>query len=312
MTVLGIDISKWNGNWDAVKSKAAGAMFTFIKASQATYSDPMFLINWKKAKDANLLRGAYHYLDYSKTGRVQADYFANLLDPDRGELPPIVDFEQRNPSITPTAARACLRDFIDQMKSRGYNPIIYTSPSYWNEYGNKDATWAQSPLWLAHYTSSSTPVAPAPWSKWTFWQFTAKGNGGVFGTESYSLDVNKYDGTLEDLMAFSGITKPTAELEQRIDGLEKRISLIEQRLTGQTSSTQTQPPTTSPSPQPVTSSFALCTASALNVRSGPGASYPVIGWLTNGQRVRIVERQNGWVKIENPAGWSGERYLRYM
>jgi uncharacterized protein YgiM (DUF1202 family) len=59
------------------------------------------------------------------------------------------------------------------------------------------------------------------------------------------------------------------------------------------------------------SNTATCTAQALNVRSGPGASYPVIGWLSNGQKVKVLERQNGWARIETPSGWSGERYLRF-
>ena len=68
MTILGIDISKWDGTWDAIKAKQAGATYVFIKASQATSTDPQFLDNWQKAKDAGLLRGAYHYLDYTKPG----------------------------------------------------------------------------------------------------------------------------------------------------------------------------------------------------------------------------------------------------
>ena len=56
MTVLGIDISKWDGNWDAVRTKAAGVEFTFIKASQGLHPDPLFTANWQKAKAAGLLR----------------------------------------------------------------------------------------------------------------------------------------------------------------------------------------------------------------------------------------------------------------
>jgi lysozyme len=305
MTILGVDISKWDGNWDALRSKAAGAEFAFIKASQAAYTDPFYTANWQRAKDAGLLRSAYHYLDYSKPGRDQANYFASLLDPDPGELPPTVDFEQRGPNVSAAIALPCLRDFVAQMKARSYSRlIIYTSASYWKEFGEKNPVWAQFPLWLADYNNKDVAPAPAPWTTWTFWQFTPKGSGEAFGTESFNLDVNRYAGTLENLFAFAGVKPPTAGLEARLTDLEQRLAGLEQRLGTQTV------PTASTSPASA-SSQAVCTAQALNVRSGPGASYPVIGWLSNGQRVKVVERQNGWVRLENPAGWSGERYLRF-
>ncbi len=304
MTVLGVDISKWDGNWDAVKAKAAGAEFAFIKASQAAYTDPTFAANWQRARDAGLLRGAYHYLDYTRPGGEQALYFANLLDPDRGELPPIVDFEQRGPKVTAVIATSSLRDFVTQLGARGYAQIIiYTSSGYWKEFGEKNASWSKYPLWLADFNNTDNPVPPLPWTKWTFWQFTPKGNGEVFGTESFNLDVNRFGGTLDELLAMAG-SKPAAatDMEERIAFLERRIAALELR-TG--SATEATPPASA-------SGYALCTAQALNVRSGPGATYPVIGWLTNGQRVKVMERQAGWARLETPAGWSGERYLRFL
>ena len=72
MTVLGLDISKWDGAWDARKSKSAGAQFVYIKASQAVFADPLFAGNWQKAKEAGILRGAYHFLDYTRPAVDQA------------------------------------------------------------------------------------------------------------------------------------------------------------------------------------------------------------------------------------------------
>ena len=136
MTILGIDVSKWNGNWDARKAKTAGATFVFIKASQATFSDPQFAANWQKAKEAGLLRGAYHYLDYTKSGLEQANYFADLLKADPGELPPVVDYEQTRTDNNPTAALGFLKEFLDRMihltelyaDARIKVPMIYSGP----------------------------------------------------------------------------------------------------------------------------------------------------------------------------------------
>ncbi|CEO14530.1 enterotoxin [[Clostridium] sordellii] len=45
------------------------------------------------------------------------------------------------------------------------------------------------------------------------------------------------------------------------------------------------------------------TADRLNIRSGYGTNYSVIGTLTNGSKVEIVENQNGWYKIKYNGGY---------
>jgi lysozyme len=419
MTILGIDISKWDGNWDATKAKQAGATFAFIKASQATFTDPQFLANWQKAKDAGLLRGAYHYLDYTKPGIDQANYFADLLKNDPGELPPAIDYELRRTDNNPSAALRFLRDCLDQLIKRSElfedatikRPMIYTGPGFWTEYGDltKSDYWIQFPLWNANWITSSTPIIPPPWTMWQFWQFTSKGPGEAFGSECLTMDMNRFNGTLNELMEFAGIRIPVSNLSELFDTLDEKVTNLEgvvtainqtgdvstsdlsgrvDKLEGQISSldgsfttlttalmqriaaaeqkitdlenTPSNPPvpttppsnppvpstppsdppvpttppsdppvaTTSPSDSPVPTTppsdspipdnppsngitYATCITSALNVRSGPGASYPMVAGLRYGQRVKVIKRQNGWAQFENPAGWSSEAYLSF-
>jgi lysozyme len=448
MTILGIDISKWDGNWDAAKAKQAGATFAFIKASQATFTDPLFLTNWQKAKDAGLIRGAYHYLDYTKSGIDQANYFADLLKNDPGELPPVIDYELRRTDNNPSAALGFLRDCLDQIMKRSElfqnanskRPMIYTGPGFWAEYGDltKSDYWIQFPLWNAHWTTSATPIVPPPWSMWQFWQFTSKGPGEAYGSECLTMDMNRFNGTLDELLEFAGIRNPvlnpnelldtlngkitklegmvaainqavdpssgissrvdnlegqvsniggsitslTATLSQRIADVEKRIANLETvpslqpvpvplpaNLPVQTApaSTSTVPvpspsdpavdvmfpssslvpatplinspvdvnpasdpsvPVTTPSDMPVEYIpslepsaptepisgqviYATCTTSALNVRSGPGASFPMVAGLRYGQIVKVINRQNGWAQFDKPSGWSSEVYLSF-
>ena len=411
MTVLGLDISKWNGNWNAAKAKAAGAAFAFIKASQASFTDPKFIDNWKKAKDAGLMRGAYHYLDYTIPAREQADYFCNLLEADPGELPLIVDYEEKRTDNDYGLAKAYLKEFLSQLQARNVKPMIYLSRGFWNTYGDSTAYWKQFPLWLANWTVTDAPPLPAPWEKWVFWQFTADGPGDTFGTESVRVDMNRFYGSLDELKMFSAtyIPKITAEVslssievriatlesilstlepvftdaytkvEERVSalengstagesdislsgydqrivtieqgvgvlgqqnatygnqiaslnqainsisqklasfpapdmnlvtGLENRILEIENKIAGNQSGTQT----TSPGASSSTAAhiYAVCTVRGLNVRSGPGLSYPVITGLTYGQKVKVLERTNGWAHLETPAGWCAEVYLSFQ
>lgn len=189
-------------------AKKAGLTFVFVKASQAIHTDRAFALSWKNSKQAGFLRSAYHYLDYSRTGRDQANYFADLLAGDPGELIPTVDFEQRGENVTAAIAIGCLREFVAVMRERGYGRlIIYTSRSYWQEFGENNARWAQFPLWLADYTGDVGPL-PSPWTEWTFWQFTPKGPGPDYGTESLEVPLDRFNGTFDLLQAFASQTIP--------------------------------------------------------------------------------------------------------
>ena len=51
--------------------------------------------------------------------------------------------------------------------------------------------------------------------------------------------------------------------------------------------------------------------SRLNVRSGPGTEYRVLGTLPPGQSVSLVSEQNGWYQLDTPEGqyWVHSRYV---
>jgi lysozyme len=51
---------------------------------------------------------------------------------------------------------------------------------------------------VAEYTSAPAPSIPKPWDAWTFWQYT--GHGTVPGIAA-SVDQNRFNGTLEQLLA---------------------------------------------------------------------------------------------------------------
>lgn len=61
-TVPGIDVSYWDSGIDWPKVRATGQRYVFIKATEGdSYADPTFDDNWRGAKSAGLLRGAYHF-----------------------------------------------------------------------------------------------------------------------------------------------------------------------------------------------------------------------------------------------------------
>lgn len=211
---MGIDVSRWQDNnstaqrMDFTKSVAKGARFVFIKGSQTNWADEDILFNWKSAKDAGLLRGAYHFLTWDVDPKIQAEYAFSVIKSDIGELPPVCDFEWWG--TVPANAYDILWQYVSEMERLcGRKPIIYTGAFFWQAHGTQATSWQQFPLWCASYTDEKymqdNIVKFTPWDKWTFWQFSASGDGLKYGAESKDLDMNWFAGTYEDLLQFAGL-----------------------------------------------------------------------------------------------------------
>jgi hypothetical protein len=96
-------------------------------------------------------------------------------------------------------AAAGLLTALNQVEATlGIVPTVYTSPGYWSEFGTDAPQFARFSLWIAHYLVAA-PKVPRPWSTWDFWQYTSNGHGPTFGAESLDVDLNWYNGTVDDL-----------------------------------------------------------------------------------------------------------------
>ncbi len=310
--MLGIELSKWNGEWDAARTKSAGAHFAFIQASQATHPDPFFQANWTKARDANLFRGAFHCLSKSESAHEQAEFFIELLSDDQGELPVAVQIEPEEFEASEDLAIEYLQEFIERVKAHGMTTLIASPAETWVDPDGKFMDWTQFPLWVTDCASETTPRVPSPWVEWAFWKFSEKGDGEAFGTESFDVHLNTFHGTLNDLTNLIK-SSPSLHLENRILNLEKRIQDIDHFVS------LLQQPVESLATQNVEKDdaaagsrmFAICNTNSLNVRTGPDLSHPVIDTLHYNQRVQVVDRQEKWVQILRPEGWISEKYVAF-
>jgi lysozyme len=238
---LGCDISAWQGDVDFGMMKSAGADFVIVKASQGSgtnyaksFIDNKFVRSWTMAKQTGLLRGAYHFLTWDVDPVIQADFFCNLLMEDPGDLPPAADFEWWK--TTPGNALDILRKFCERINTNiRKTPAIYTATGFWNQFGSSDEYWAQYPLWVASWGKNdpsnppSGPIMCKPWSTWTFWQTTSKGDGIKFGAvNSKQIDLNYFNGDAESLYKYAGATAPvhTPNIEERVTALEEKVDKL--------------------------------------------------------------------------------------
>ena len=193
--VHGIDVSHHQGVIDWVAVRADGYEFALIKATEGRdHVDRQFQRNWEGARDAGLLRGAYHFFTFCSPGRAQASHFASVVG-EFGELPPVADVEfvGNCKSWTSLAQiRAELHEFLDVLEeASGRRPAIYFTGEAFDRIlaGDFDA----DAIWLrAVFGGPSGPAA----SRWRFWQFAD--NGRVSGVKTL-VDLNVFRGTRAEL-----------------------------------------------------------------------------------------------------------------
>lgn len=271
---LGCDVSHWQGKINFERMLEAGASFVFLKASQATWTDRCFVENYRTAKQAGLLVGMYHYLDWSVPSGQQARYFAGLVADYPPDIEPVIDYEERRNAPNRLAAVSALNAFIQTVEDLiGQLCVIYTSPGYWREYGDTYDGWRKYPLWIAHY-GVTRPTVPAPWEDWLFWQYTDKGDGALYGVESKQIDLNWFNGTVE-------------QLQQRYQS--NSVAL----------------------PPPMNSVRLRVVVPVLNIRQGPSTSSARIGDLRQGTQVivesiKVENARRVWIK--HSVGWSALVY----
>ena len=198
--IHGIDVSHHqdNINWDLVQSmevKNIKIGFAFIKATEGIGRvDSHFNQNWFKSKDAGMCRGAYHFFLATKSGKLQAQNFIDVVELKPGDLPPVLDVEQTY-GVSNEKLRKEVKAFLQTTEDYfGVKPIIYTNVDFYRQY--LDGSFDDYPLWVAHYLQQDTPRIKR---NWLFWQYSEAGRvNGIL----YKVDFNVFNG---DSAAFKNL-----------------------------------------------------------------------------------------------------------
>lgn len=190
--IHGIDVSRYQKyiDWDEVKAMQVENIqinFAFIKATEGLGSVDMYYTrNWGKAQNARIVRGAYHYFLASKSGRAQAQNFINVVELEKGDLPPVLDVEQTF-GVPTDKLKKNVKEFIETVEQYyGVFPIIYTNVDFYNLYLKGD--FDKYPLWVAHYLTKERPRITRDW---LFWQHSEEGR--VNGIP-HKVDFNVFNG----------------------------------------------------------------------------------------------------------------------
>jgi lysozyme len=199
-----IDLSHHNKVTDFAKVKADQIVGIIHKATQGfNYVDQTFAIHTKKAADAGLLVGAYHF-GTAGDPIAQAEH---LIDTAGDKTLLVLDFEGNPQGHDMSLEEA--EHFVNHIKSiTGRYPGLYSGHAIKETLTKAGITQpdqtelSQCWLWLAQY--SNAPLLPKAWKSWTMWQYT-DGGAGPTPHEVKGIgfcDRNQFNGTEQQLIDF--------------------------------------------------------------------------------------------------------------
>ena len=188
----------------------AGIRFAAIKATEgAYYVNPYAKGDLTAAKAAGLAVMAYAFAIPNGDGAssspvVQADYaVAHSAGQDGIYSPIMLDIEydpyykqdgtNQCHGLSKSAMVAWISRFVAEVENKtGVYPSIYSTTGWWTLCTGNNAGFGKDPLWIASYTTSTSPgTLPAGWPAggWTFWQYSSTGTvNGIATTGHTDLD----------------------------------------------------------------------------------------------------------------------------
>ena len=205
--IIGIDVSRYQGEIDFSKMRAAGSEFVYIRLGVGWNKDVNFEVNRARAKASGIPYG-YYWLPYPTT-RVGAllDQYLLMVGGDWGDLPPAIDVETQGLGL------GLFVEWINVAALHsGRKPVFYTRASHFNEYrddkGLKAVIGEKTDLWIAHYTYDPINKPPnmpkGAWKNYLLHQYSADENslGKTYGAGSKAIDLNYFNGDAFDFQEF--------------------------------------------------------------------------------------------------------------
>lgn len=197
-TVMGIDISKHNGNidWNAVKN--SGVQYVILRcgyrgsASGVLVEDQKFKSNIQGATAAGLKVGIYFFSQAVNEVEAveEASMTLSLIKKYRITYPVYIDVESANgraDGISKAARTSVINAFCQTIRNSGYMPGLYANKNWLTEKINTGALGGCK-IWLAQYVA-----APTYGGRYEMWQYSSRGSiAGIKGNVDLNVSYMGY------------------------------------------------------------------------------------------------------------------------
>ena len=282
----GFDLSHWQTNYVHRQKTPRPVDFVIQKLTEAIYIDPLYE-KLKTAIQPIPIRGGYHYMRGPALGAwksqcnaflnaLTSDYHFWMMDAEKAyNYAGLKIFDKPADGYVETIVPA-----LEYLTSQTSRPgLLYTGPDLWNTWLRPyQAELLKYDLCVAHYWYKPDPTKKPNYytikgcsnmrRDWRFWQYDPNGQGGrgrEYGVESKGLDLDVFNGTVEDLHAWAG------------------------------ASNAPPPPFPIPDPQPAANTYRL-TKGAWAL-SGPGNQYRARRHINRGTVVTVQAFVGAWAQL---------------
>lgn len=196
-SIMGIDVSRYQGDIDWEKVRNAGVEFAIIRVGGRSYGDDGELytddnayINYTGAKAAGIKVGVYFFAQAINVteAREEAAFVLEQIDGWELDMPVVYDWEHvssqaRTANMGVTTLTNCTREFCQAIEEAGYEAMIYFNPTHSDKRVDLEKLMDYK-FWLAMYSDRMT----YPY-KVDMWQYTDQGT--IPGIEGY-VDINLF------------------------------------------------------------------------------------------------------------------------
>lgn len=215
MERFGIDISKWQGDFNITKAQNSGVEFAILKiggADNGYYKDKQFDNNYTKCENANLPKGCYFFGHAtSLEGAVkEANYWVSLMNGKKFEYPVFYDVEGIMLALNNRLLTDIIKKVCEIVESNGYWVGIYAGASTFRScvYDSELKNYSH---WVASWGISKPDLT---YSDTQMWQF---------GGESNKLRSNKINGQVVD-QNYCYVDYPTLVKARELNGYNKNTT----------------------------------------------------------------------------------------
>ena len=169
----GIDVSRWQGNFNFANAKKEGITFAILKAGggdAGLYKDGKFDRNYAECSRLGIPVGAYFFGEAMTTNQAmkEAEYFCKLL---QGKSFPVkVWYDVEAKMLGAANLSTIVLTFIERVRAAGYDCGIYASESTIKTLRSKNTAIDRYPHWVARWTKTP-PTVPTD-----IWQFGGETN----------------------------------------------------------------------------------------------------------------------------------------
>ena len=189
-TILGIDVSRWQGNVDFNKVKNAGIEFVIMRIGVIDegeyYVDSKFETYFEQAKNAGLKVGVYVYTKAATDEEAVrcANWVLEKLNGRKLDLPIAYDWEDwanyNSYGVSLHTFSNAYLTFEKIIEDHGYESMLYSSKYYLE---NVWLYFENSNIWLAHYIDQTDYEG-----KYMLWQLTSSAK--ISGITDNTVDID--------------------------------------------------------------------------------------------------------------------------